>query len=235
MINSKECCDRFVKVWNKRVHRDGADSLLNWLMNETDFFTAPASSRYHGSEEGGLCFHSLNVYYRLRKEYKEKKAVDAGKFQLWEYEDGDIPTMPLTDQEEEAIAIVALLHDLCKTNFYVVDYKNQKTYDIEKVSKASKWEVKHDNAGDFIWEKVPYYKVEDTRYYGHGECSVDLIRDFLKLDNDERLSIRWHMGFSGSEFKGGDGTVGTAFEHCPLAVLTHEADLSATYIDEARA
>ncbi len=219
-MNVTEKKVEFMKVWNDKVRRPGSAELIDWLSNETDFFTAPASSRYHSAEEGGLCAHSLNVYYRLVELFKYEK-IKNGE-----------PAV-LTPDEEESLAVIALLHDICKTNFYTVDWKNQKTYEPEKVAKASKWEIKHDSGGDFIWEKVPYYKIDDTRTYGHGECSVDLIRDFMKLSANEKLAIRWHMGFAGAEFKGGSGTVGDAFSKCPIAVLTHAADLFATYLDEA--
>ena len=51
----------FKNLVSKNIHRDGIDELMNWLENETDFFTAPASTRFHCAEPGGLCLHSLNV------------------------------------------------------------------------------------------------------------------------------------------------------------------------------
>lgn len=94
----------------------------------------------------------------------------------------------------ETLAIVALLHDLCKTNFYETEMRNQKTYDSEKVKAAAAWQVKKDNAGQFIWESVPTYVVNDKNPYGHGEKSVMMIEEFMKLTMEERYAIRWHMG-----------------------------------------
>lgn len=71
-----------------------------------------------------------------------------------------------------------------------------------------------------------------TRGYGHGEKSVYIISGFMKLSREEAMAIRWHMGFSDTEFKGGGFSVGNAFEKFSLAVLTHIADLQATYLDE---
>ena len=62
---TKELKQRFKDAVAKTIQRDGIDNLMEWLENETDFFKAPASTRYHGSYEGGLLEHSLNVYDRL--------------------------------------------------------------------------------------------------------------------------------------------------------------------------
>ena len=83
--------------------RPGMESLVAWLENETDFFTAPASTRAHGVYEGGLLVHSLNVYKLLTSFAK------------------NIPGLAT-----EAIIIVGLLHDLCKVNFYKKSIKNVK-------------------------------------------------------------------------------------------------------------
>ena len=94
--------ERFISIYREKIHRDGADKLLDYLMSEScDFFTAPASTRYHGNYEGGLVEHSLNVYDCLcdilsRPRIKEMYGVS---------------------YSEESIAIAALLHDICKINF----------------------------------------------------------------------------------------------------------------------
>ena len=169
----------------KSTNRDGMDSLIDFL-EKSDFFKAPASTRFHGDHEGGLAEHSFKVYEIL----KEKVRI-AGL---------DIP--------EETIIISALLHDICKTNFYKIDYRNAKN-----------------SLG--VWEKVPYYTIEDTIPYGHGEKSVMMLTEYIKLTNNEKYSIRWHMGFS--EPKELYNTLGQAFAKYPLALLLHEADLEATY------
>ena len=77
------------------------------------------------------------------------------------------------------------------------------------------------------WEKVPYYAVEDTIPYGHGEKSVMMLTEYIKLTNEEKYSIRWHMGFT--EPKELYGTLGEAYKKYPAALLLHEADLESTY------
>ena len=104
---------------------------------------------------------------------------------------------------DETIAITALLHDRCKVNFYKVDFRNSKN-------------------DQGVWEKVPYYTVDDQLPYGHGEKSVYIISGFMKLSREEALAIRYHMGFSGIEDK---NSIGKAFEKWPLAFALNTADM----------
>ena len=85
--------ERFKEIFISQVTRPGAADLLAWL-GTTDFFEAPASTRFHGAYPGGLVEHSLNVYYAL-----------LGQSTIREY-------------GGESIAVVALLHDVCKTGYY---------------------------------------------------------------------------------------------------------------------
>ena len=202
--------DHFLEIYASEIHRPGADKLLQWL-ETTDFFTAPASSRFHLAREGGLAEHSLHVYQRLAELCMRESGVQI---------------------DPESVAICGLLHDVCKVNVYQQEPKNRKTYDPEKVAAAEPWQVKHVALGDFIWETVMGYKFEDDLPYGHGEKSVYIISAFMKLTREEAMAIRWHMGFSDNDFKGGGYSVGNAFEKYPLAFLTHIADLQATYLDE---
>ena len=140
----------------RSTKREGIEDLIDFL-KKSDFFKAPASTRFHGSYEKGLMEHSMKVYEILK--HKVKNSV-----------------VPINISEESLI-IIALLHDICKVNYYKVDYRNAK------------------NALG-VWEKVPYYAVEDTIPYGHGEKSVMMITEYIKLTNEEKYAIRWHMGFS---------------------------------------
>lgn len=187
--------DEFIEIYNNKITRPGSDRLMTYLLSEnSDFFTAPSSTRYHGSYEGGLVEHSLNVYNCLES-YLERQRVK------------DVYKMEYTD---ESIAIVALLHDLCKMNFYTVDYRNAKN--------------EHG-----VWEKVPYYTINDQLPYGHGEKSVYIISGFMRLTREEAFAIRYHMGFSGIEDK---NSIGKAFEMFPLAFALNVADMEATYFLE---
>ena len=88
----------FIEIYQAQITRPGADALLEYLEHKSDFFTAPSSTRFHGCYEGGLCEHSLNVYHCL-VDYLQRERVQ----ELYGLEYG-----------EESVAIVALLHDLCK-------------------------------------------------------------------------------------------------------------------------
>ena len=47
--------EEFLQIWQQHITRPGSEKLLDWLDHKTDFFTAPASTRFHGACEGGLC------------------------------------------------------------------------------------------------------------------------------------------------------------------------------------
>ena len=171
----------------KSTKREGVDEIINFL-EKTDFFKAPASTRFHGNYEGCLLEHSMKVYEILKHKVKNS-VIDINV--------GD-----------DTLIIVALLHDICKANYYKVDFRNAKNERGE-------------------WEKVPYYTVDDTIPYGHGEKSVMMITEYMKLTSEEKYCIRWHMGFT--EPKELYGTISLAYKKYPLALLMHEADLEATY------
>ena len=178
--------EEFIKLL-RSTNRQGIEELINFI-EKTDFFTAPASTRFHGCYEGGLLEHSMKVYEIL----KHKAENNIMKME-W---------------QEDTLIISALLHDICKVNFYKVDYRNAKNERGE-------------------WEKVPYYTVDDTIPFGHGEKSVMMLTEYIKLTPEEKYAIRWHMGFT--EPKEQYNTIGAAFKRYPLALLLHEADLESTY------
>lgn len=187
--------ERFISIFNDKVQREGADKLLSYLCSDScDFFTAPASTRFHGAYEGGLCQHSLNVYDCLvdimaRPRMREMYGVS---------------------YPDESLAIAALLHDLCKVNFYKLSYRNAKN----ALGK---------------WESVPYFTIEDTLPYGHGEKSVYIVSGYMRLTRDEAFAIRYHMGFSTTD---DPGNVGKALEMFPLAFGLCCADMEASYFME---
>lgn len=184
------------------VGRDGVEALIAFL-RKSDFYKAPASSRFHNCHEGGLLEHTLNVYDCLMR--KKENPAFADK-------------LPADD----SLIIIALLHDLCKVYTYVVDYKNKKVY--------SEHGSKSDSNGRFDWETVPAYTVQDEIPYGHGEKSVMMAEQFIPLNPVERYAIRWHMGFT--EPKESWNTLSAAIRKYPVILAVSEADLEATYILE---
>ena len=125
--------------------------------------------------------------------------------------DAELPW--LTAEDEERIAICGLLHDVCKANFYTVEMRNRKNEQGE-------------------WEQYPFYTVKDQFPFGHGEKSVYIISSFMRLNRDEVMAIRWHMGGFDDTVRAGSYAMSDAFKECPLAVLTHVADMLATYLEE---
>ena len=188
--------EEFIQIFKENITRPGADALLDYLEHKSDFFTAPASTKFHGAYPGGLCEHSVNVYDCLR-DYLERPRV-AELYGLEGY-------------SAETVAIVALLHDLCKVNCYKAGTRN----------------VKNEATGQ--WDKVPTFFYDDPLPYGHGEKSVYIVSGFLRLTREEAMAIRWHMGFSGAEDK---NLVGRALEKYPLAFALSVADMEATYFLE---
>ena len=188
------CKDEFLEIYRANIHREGAEALLDYLENKSDFFTAPASTRYHGAYAGGLCDHSVNVYHCLR-DYLSRARVQ----ELYGLE-----------YSEETVALVALLHDVCKVGCYKSGTRNVK-------------------GSDGKWTAVPTFTFDDPLPYGHGEKSVYIVNGFLRLTREEAMAIRWHMGFSGGEDK---GLVGQAFQKYPLAFALATADMEATYFLE---
>ena len=188
--------ERFIEIYKRDIKREGADKLLEYLIT-SDFFTAPASARFHCSHEGGLCEHSLNVY-------------DCLKSYL---------SMPRTSEimgvsySDESIAIVALLHDLCKIGVYKKGFRN----------------VKNEQGA---WQRVDTFEYEDKLPYGHGEKSVYIASGYMRLTREEAFAIRYHMGYSSQTED--PRNVSAAFEMFPLAFALSTADSEATYFIESK-
>ena len=184
--------------------REGMPALLQYLVEKTDFFIAPSSTQYHDAVAGGLLHHSLKVYHNL---------VTLSKtFQ------SDIPT--------DSLIIIGLLHDLCKANFYKLTKKSLPRKD-------DKGELVLDTYGKKIWEDVMAYDIEDQFPAGHGEKSVILILRYIQLTDEEIMAIRWHMGAYDDvkQSYGGNLALTNASEKYPITVLTHMADLSASFLE----
>lgn len=195
-METNEKLEEFYKIFNDNIKREGADKLLAYI-EKTDYFTAPASARFHNAFEGGLFEHSINVYHRLKSLCELEKSKN-----------------PNFEYSEESVAICGLFHDLCKVNYYTVEYRNAK------------------ENGE--WIKKPFFAVKEIFPYGHGEKSVYIINNYLKLTVEEAVAINWHMGGFDSRFRGGDNSISGAFAKYPFAVLLHLADMQASYFDEAR-
>lgn len=187
----------------KDIRRPGADKLLAWLKS-TDFFTAPAGAKHHGAHAGGLAVHSLNVWNRLR-EITLRDTID-GK-----------AILDLTPETNETVAILALLHDVCKVGVYHTETKRRRNPDTG------------------TWEDYQAYTFRDPFPLGHGEKSLFLITKYMALTEEEALAIRWHMGAFDDAVKGGSRALDAAMDVSPWVWRLHEADMCATRIDERKA
>lgn len=126
------------------VDREGIDKLTHYLEHESDFFTAPASTGYHGAFKGGLAIHSYNVFKNFFRKSMELK-------------------LPI---KYDSIILIGLLHDLVKINLYIPQ-GNKYTYDKSRHGES------------------------------HGKKSVEIIEGFIKLEEQEKRCVSYHMGIFG--------------------------------------
>ena len=193
--------------------------LIKWLEEKSDFFTAPATTKYHGSYEGGLCQHSLNVYDNLVKLVEDFATVPDTVYDLDESgapikESIRVEQRPL--YSSDSIKIVALMHDISKSNFFESYMRN----------------VKNDDTGK--WDKVQDYKYKDASdrfILGNQEQNSEYItHTFFPLSVEESSAILNHLGGKGND--SAQNIAPTVFTKYSLALLLHMADLVASYIDE---
>lgn len=209
-VNSNK--EEFISLLRK-ITREGAniDKLIEKL-ESSDFFTAPASTQYHGAYEGGLCDHCLNVYYNMMHLFKYKA-----------------PILGITKDCEESIIILSLLHDISKMNLYVQSTKNVKVYSPQG--------NKTDSMGTYYWDSKLSYTTRDVSerfvYGSHEATSEYMIRQFIPLTVEESSAILHHMG--GMSWDSAKDNIGEVFNRYPLALLLYTADMLSSYIDEREA
>lgn len=196
----------FIELINS-INREGfkKEALLNKL-ESSDFYTAPASTRFHNCVKGGLLDHSLNVYYNLKSLVERKNLQDK--------------------ISEDSIKIVGLLHDMGKINNYKIFYKNEKKY--------SDYGTKQDEGGRFDWVAVQGYTIVDDSerflFGNHEQTCEYMVSVYVPLTYVESIAILHHCaGMSNDSAK--DNVTGI-FSRYPLATLLHLADMLSTYVDE---
>ena len=196
--------NKFIELVNS-IEREGfyKKQLLDKLAN-SDFFYAPASTKYHAHYKGGLCEHSLNVYNNMVK-LVEMKGLEI---------------------DTDSIKLVALFHDLSKMNLYETYFINKKRY--------YPGGTKHDEGGAYDWEAVSAYKVkepEDRFIFGnHEQTSEFMLRSYCPLSYQESIAILHHHG--GMGWDSAKNNIAEIFERYPIALMLHLADMLATYTDE---
>ncbi|MBO7731589.1 MAG: hypothetical protein J6S67_03530 [Methanobrevibacter sp.] len=212
-MENKELFENIAKL---AIKREGIQDLLTAL-ELTDFYDAPASTKYHLSIYGGLCQHSLDVYYAMinslphtiyNKDFMNKYSL-------------------------ESRAIVSLFHDVCKANVYFPSIRNVKKYDFDRekyeLNAYMQSMIKQDAIGEFVWEQEQTFTFDDSFPLGHGEKSLYLISKYIDLTEDEAIAIRYHMGaFRNEDIQ----NLNKVYSKYPLALALHISDMIATYIIE---
>lgn len=199
LVKNKE---EFISLLNN-IQREGAniEGLVKKL-EASDFFYAPASTKYHGSFKGGLCRHCLDVHIVLRNLVAQNNL----------------------DIEEESLIICALLHDFSKMNLYEVTNFNKKVY--------SETGSKSDNGGRFDWVTEQGYKTVDLSerfvYGNHEETSEYMIRQFIPLKLEESVAILHHHG--GMGYDSSQTNISDIYQRYPLALMLHLADMTCAYL-----
>ena len=199
----------FIELINSIEREFNKEKLINWLEN-SDFFYAPASTKYHSNFEGGLCSHCLSVYYSLEALCN----TFASESKYVTLEDGSQKEEITCRYDKDSIIIVALLHDLSKANFY------------EKYNRN----VKNETTGK--WESVEEYRTIDVQkrfiFGNHEETSEFMVRSFIPLKVEESVAILHHMGGAGHDSSQTDLSV--IYSKYNLAALLHTADLLSTFV-----
>lgn len=196
-----------IELVNKIERPFDKEAFLN-MLEQTDFYIAPASARFHNNCYGGLCDHTIHVYNQLMMLVLE---------------------LGLTDKiSEESIIVVAICHDLAKINYYEKSYKNQKVY-CESGSKK-------DGSGNFDWVTVESYKTREANdrfiYSGHEINSEYIAKSYMPLSTEESAAIvNHHCGLSFDSIKD-TGIVSDVYRRYSLACLLHLADMIASYVLE---
>lgn len=197
----------FLKLISEITIEDADTQGLVDFLDSTDFFEAPASTKYHCSYKGGLCEHSLHVY---------KSMVNLADM----YQDY------LPDINKNSLLVVGLLHDISKANFYEPCVINKKKY--------SEKGLKHDNIGSFDWFAEEAYKVrevEDRFLAGtHEVASSIIVSRYIPLSLEENLAILYHQPIPS------DGQpireMSFMLNKYPLITLVQLADYSSCFILE---
>jgi len=182
--------------------RQGIEEVITFLKG-TDFYSAPSSASYHSNYEGGLLDHSLLVYAtacKLKNVYLELKPELASRL------------------DDNSIIISALLHDICKTEFY---------------KPKQKWRKDENDQ----WVSYDSFEISDSFPIGHGEKSVIMLLTIgLKLTPEEMIAIRFHMGSWDGALLTNDVKYSyqSAINECPLLPLLQTADNTSSLLLETQ-
>jgi hypothetical protein len=246
-MNQHQICGEITGLWREI----GAFGLIEFL-SESDFYTAPCSTRHHLAVEGGLAEHSLNVF-NLLDEKCERYHTLLGRF------------------PRRSIIVCGLGHDLCKVNYYreggppcsdaqysylhslwernrhwAISQANEslrrllsESHDLLRTVPATHASVLinwlKDRSGESCPQLPATWAVNDQLPLGHGEKSLSILQDHIRLTVEEKLAIRWHMAAWDLSDYSGKWAYNTAAKMTPLVALLAAADFEASAIIEREA
>ena len=230
--------DLFIQILKNCVNRDGSnlDALISKL-DSSGFFFSPATTQYHCSYYGGLCNHSLDVFFNLIRLSCNKMGYDFNKLHAFAIKSEDSSSAveytyedELSEEEKkllESCAITGLLHDMCKMGKFESMVKNVKVY-----SNSGNCQ---DSGGKYEWKAIEGYqlkKSQDRFLFGtNGETSEFMVRQFIPLNVDESIAIINSCGDTENNSNRGSN-IAALFNRYSLPVLLHCADLISCYLDE---
>lgn len=210
MISNEQIMDNKIKFINlvNEINREGSDiDLLIQQLDNSDFFIAPASTKYHGSCEGGLCEHCLNVYNNIN--------ILNESFNL--------------NINDTSLIIVSLFHDFSKMNLYTKQPRNVKVYCKPEETKKNSY----DELGFYKWESIMEYKVKDPDdrfiFSSHEQTSDFMINTFIPLTVEEHVAILNHHGGLGYDSIKDLNILSQIYFKYPLSMILHFADMIDTY------
>jgi len=194
--------NRFIEILSS-VNRKGVDKMIEYL-EDSDFFIAPASTKYHCNFLGGLCKHSLNVYDNIVA----------------------LNNLYNLNINADSLVLVSLLHDVSKVNFYEEYFQNKKLYSPQG--------SKYDEGGRYDWVSVKSYKIKEPELRmvsgEHGFNSYMIIKNYINLSDEEITAIvNHHLGMdNGYCFK----DMNEVCDRYPIVTLLHLADMCSVYFTE---
>jgi len=248
-MDAQEIKDQITELW-RRVDRPGVDQLVEFL-NNSDFFTAPCSTQFHLAEPGGLAQHSLHVYRLLAEKVKqfglnisEDSIIVCGLgHDLCKVDCYKIGGEPCSDAQYNYLSSLWSRNRwrYSSADLGAVADLLDSSQDFDRSIPASYATLLIDwlkNRPGESCPKLPLtWTVQDELPLGHGEKSVTLLQNYIKLAPDEQLAIRWHMAAwdPGIHFDYPSGHPFRAASKNPLVVLLFTADYEASQVLEASA
>lgn len=221
-----------IELW-RSVEREGTEELIQYLLN-SDYFTTACSAHYHLAVEGGLAQHSLNVFDSMDMDDRldTKIIVTLGHdfCKIGKYKKGGKPCSDAQYKYYRVLINKCSIpkYNLLKDNGLIDEYRPSTAY----AGLLIDW--LNGNTKDFPSESIEFSYADDLLPLGHGEKSVYILSKFIKLTDEEALTVRWHMGAWDLARDSRDmmESYNAATKLYPLVTQLQLADMHATHIIE---